>query len=398
MPDSQDFGATIRKARLAANIPLREAARRLDISPSYLSRLEHGDLRPPPTEKIRAIAALYQLDFPDLLMRARSRVGSAIVSDNEAGPFAAAFFRLAHGRSTEEQRNMLKAAIGSLQLPDDQKRALQDQIETLLARMQAQELPRLADGDDGLFALDIKPRFYSAINIETIALDILRHYVQADIDHWPWHFDIDDIAESVDSNIHLLVETDIPGRTMPDGSPEVLGLSRWSQCGTYRELVVHAHLFESNYPPTRRRGNFTIAHELFHCLDHLPLVEARCPSVCMKRTIFDVSSGTNNRLKKNRTQSRRLFTNEDWREWQANRFAASILMPAPLVRKAFSDGFKKEISYTAASNVSQLASQLACERVTLSDGTTGRLCDIFDVNPQPMAIRLTTLGLVAAQQ
>ena len=53
---------------------------------------------------------------------------------------------------------------------------------------------------------------------------------------WPWRYDISEFAEYVEPGIHLLVTDDTKGGVLRDGSPAVLGMSRWSRCGEVREL------------------------------------------------------------------------------------------------------------------------------------------------------------------
>lgn len=55
MPKGPPLGATIRKLRLKADITLRELARRVEISASHLSDIEHGR-RMPSDEALQRIA------------------------------------------------------------------------------------------------------------------------------------------------------------------------------------------------------------------------------------------------------------------------------------------------------------------------------------------------------
>ena len=73
MPPAKTLGDTLRDARLALGLSLREVARRGNIAPSYLSDIEH-DRRTPAEEVLHALAALLELDFDDLMAQA-GRIG-----------------------------------------------------------------------------------------------------------------------------------------------------------------------------------------------------------------------------------------------------------------------------------------------------------------------------------
>lgn len=52
----QDFGGFIRRLRQEKGITLRGFAQKAGMSPTYLSKIERGDFKPPGEEKIRNIA------------------------------------------------------------------------------------------------------------------------------------------------------------------------------------------------------------------------------------------------------------------------------------------------------------------------------------------------------
>ncbi|MFA5187441.1 MAG: helix-turn-helix transcriptional regulator [Patescibacteria group bacterium] len=73
------FGKTLRLLRETHNFGLREAARKLQISPSYLSRLETYDEPNPPSERvISGMAKLYGAKHDDL-MELAGRVPRAVI-------------------------------------------------------------------------------------------------------------------------------------------------------------------------------------------------------------------------------------------------------------------------------------------------------------------------------
>ncbi len=61
------FGQALKIFRTAAGLGLRELARRIGVSPSYLSQIENGKLKPPPAERIAQIAREIQISSRVLL-------------------------------------------------------------------------------------------------------------------------------------------------------------------------------------------------------------------------------------------------------------------------------------------------------------------------------------------
>jgi transcriptional regulator with XRE-family HTH domain len=61
------FGATLRQLRETREIGLRELARRLDVDPSYLSKIERRTLPPPRPGRIRDLALALHADANLLL-------------------------------------------------------------------------------------------------------------------------------------------------------------------------------------------------------------------------------------------------------------------------------------------------------------------------------------------
>jgi transcriptional regulator with XRE-family HTH domain len=69
--DPAPLGRELRALREARGLGLRELARRLGLSPSYLSTLERGQLKTPPAATVlRALAALYEVEADRLLLLA----------------------------------------------------------------------------------------------------------------------------------------------------------------------------------------------------------------------------------------------------------------------------------------------------------------------------------------
>ena len=51
-------------------IGLREMAKKIGVSPTYLSKIERDEFPPPAEDKVRAIAKIIECDVDDLLARA----------------------------------------------------------------------------------------------------------------------------------------------------------------------------------------------------------------------------------------------------------------------------------------------------------------------------------------
>ena len=75
----EKFGAFIRRAREAKDprIGLREMAKKIGISPTYLSKVERDEFPPPAEDKVKLIAKILGCDADDLLARA-DRVSSDV--------------------------------------------------------------------------------------------------------------------------------------------------------------------------------------------------------------------------------------------------------------------------------------------------------------------------------
>ena len=71
----ENFGALVRREREAKEIGLREMAKMIGVSPTYLSKVERDEFSPPAEDKVKKIAKIIDCDADDLLARA-GRVSS----------------------------------------------------------------------------------------------------------------------------------------------------------------------------------------------------------------------------------------------------------------------------------------------------------------------------------
>lgn len=63
----REFGDLVRGKRQDKDLGLRELARRVDMSPTYLSKVEHGEFPPPAEKKVKSIAQELGLNADSLL-------------------------------------------------------------------------------------------------------------------------------------------------------------------------------------------------------------------------------------------------------------------------------------------------------------------------------------------
>lgn len=74
---SPEFGARVRTLRTAAGYGLREFARKVDISPTYLSQVERGEVPPPAEPRVVTIAQALGED-PQMLLALGGRIPEQI--------------------------------------------------------------------------------------------------------------------------------------------------------------------------------------------------------------------------------------------------------------------------------------------------------------------------------
>jgi transcriptional regulator with XRE-family HTH domain len=102
MPVAKTLGDTLRDARVALDVSLREVARQAKIAPSYLSDIEN-DRRVPAEELLGKLASLLQLDFDELMARA-GRVGDDAERYLKQHPSAGVLFRRLAEKGVDEER------------------------------------------------------------------------------------------------------------------------------------------------------------------------------------------------------------------------------------------------------------------------------------------------------
>src|SRR5262249_61267020 len=106
----KSFGPLVRREREAKQIGLREMAKMIDVSPTYLSKVERDEFPPPTEDKVRKIAEIIGHDADELLALA-GRVASARTGIiRERPPQMADFLRAATGRPAHGLARIAQAA------------------------------------------------------------------------------------------------------------------------------------------------------------------------------------------------------------------------------------------------------------------------------------------------
>src|SRR5215471_7332972 len=111
MPSGREkFGAFVRRQREEREIGLREMAKMIGVSLSYLSKVERDEFPPPAEDKVKAIAKIIDCDADDLLARA-GRVSSDISDIIKRQPVElAALLRTAKGLTAKDIARLARAA------------------------------------------------------------------------------------------------------------------------------------------------------------------------------------------------------------------------------------------------------------------------------------------------
>lgn len=122
MPGNKAFGDRIRQLREAkkqhdARFSLRKFAEAVDLSPTFLSKMEVGDFDPPKPEKIKKMAELLGVDADDLLALA-GKVDPALSDIIKEQPQAMADF-LRTARDTNLSEDELRKLTDKLRRRKD---------------------------------------------------------------------------------------------------------------------------------------------------------------------------------------------------------------------------------------------------------------------------------------
>jgi hypothetical protein len=108
--EEERFGAFVRREREAREIGLREMAKMIGVSPTYLSKVERDEFAPPAEDKVKAIAQVIECDADDLLARA-GRVSTDISDIIKRHPVQlAALLRTTKGLTADDIARLAQQA------------------------------------------------------------------------------------------------------------------------------------------------------------------------------------------------------------------------------------------------------------------------------------------------
>jgi hypothetical protein len=202
--------------------------------------------------------------------------------------------------------------------------------------------------------------------IEKAALNTVEGFYKMPCEEIPLPIDVDELLESFKLHFEM---ADLRQRfTTPDilGALDVQRSTVW----------VDASLDPFEYPDKIGRYRFTVAHELGHWILHREVLSKDREG--QTKLHLDVINTPNIICRSYDTHSQI--------EWQANQFAASLLMPAPLFTKHYFDLFPRGLTESQSQDNSW-------EKET----KLNQLCERFQVSRQAADIRIRDLKLDAPQ-
>ena len=149
-----------------------------------------------------------------------------------------------------------------------------------------------------------------------------------------------------------------------------------------RQVAVDLTLDPTVYPEREGRYRFTVGHEAGHWELHRHLVVPEGQSSLV------VDEAEPNIVC-------RAGRSDDPKEWQANQFAAYLLMPKDLIYKAW-QAYRGSLNpYVAKDEIADLSARWSLgEDETPTVGVARELAQVFRVSGQAMQIRLIGLGLI----
>lgn len=218
---------------------------------------------------------------------------------------------------------------------------------------------------------------YTPERLEKKAIEILSAYKDGELLRKPMAMDVDHFAE-----FHLKATIDFANLSQDE-------LTLGCTCFNDGILMVWDDGRENEYPIDVERGyifidnhvleyevegrvRFTIIHECSHWILHkrfyyqkpgYPIPKINC-------SVYHIENWT----------KRPPMTDEDIREWQANRLGAALIMPAPTVKMLMADKLKVKVDNLSA--------------VCVSERFIQEMADVYNVSKAAMTKRLRDLDLL----
>jgi len=152
-----------------------------------------------------------------------------------------------------------------------------------------------------------------------------------------------------------------------------------------KEIAVDLSLDPQVHPEREGRYHFTVAHEAGHWELHRHLVASHAQSSLV---MGDADSSI----------ICRAGGNSDRKEWQANQFAAYLLMPKDMVFEAWRACRGGMDPYIAVDEIADLSARWSLgESETPTVGVAREMAQVFKVSGQAMQIRLIGLRLIRTE-
>jgi transcriptional regulator with XRE-family HTH domain len=106
----EKFGEFVRREREAKEFGLREMAKKIGVSPTYLSKIERDEFPPPAEDKVRKIAEIIGRD-PDELLALAGRVATDLSDIIKRHPVElAALLRTTKGLTADDIARLARVA------------------------------------------------------------------------------------------------------------------------------------------------------------------------------------------------------------------------------------------------------------------------------------------------
>jgi transcriptional regulator with XRE-family HTH domain len=107
------FGNFIRNKRLEKGYTLRRFCELVDISPTFISRMERDEIDPPREDKIVAMAQVLSIDAEELVFKA-NRLPDNIKKMIISRPDLVSLLRIATTRNPNDLKHLVDLVIGSV--------------------------------------------------------------------------------------------------------------------------------------------------------------------------------------------------------------------------------------------------------------------------------------------
>lgn len=205
---------------------------------------------------------------------------------------------------------------------------------------------------------------------------LLTHYKSNYFDY-PWPTDLRKICEFLERThkIQFLFDSNLG---FNEQGNRVLGL-----CNPVGKMILIDSSLSDPDTGNIAKFNFTLAHELGHLALHRKLT--------IERNEVSVTEGIQDTDVEISNENGRLVTDADWMEWQANCYAACLLMPEEFVR------FKiLEIKKREGIPINRAGLFLDDQRCNINDCRMimNELAMYFGVSKSSVEYRLDALGLI----